>query len=81
MRLGDWMEAHGFAVENDGDARFGAKIKSDRTTVSRIRRGKLRPGWRLADLIARATDGAVMPNDYVAPQPKVAAKPRRKRAA
>jgi transcriptional regulator with XRE-family HTH domain len=78
MRLGDWMEANGYSVDDGGDARLASRIKSDRTTVSRIRRGKLRPGWRLADIITRVTAGEVTPNDYAAP---AETKPRRKRAA
>jgi transcriptional regulator with XRE-family HTH domain len=77
MRLSDWMSKH----EVD-DEELASRVGSDRSTISRIRRGKRRPSWDLAEKIKASTGNAVTPDDYLS-EPAATAKPqrRRKRAA
>jgi len=72
MKLGDWMAANG--VDDDEMAR---RAKSDRTTVSRNRRGVTKPTWDLAGRYFEITGGAVTPNDFLGIP---AARPSRRRA-
>lgn len=58
-KLADWMAEH----EMDDDA-LAARAATDRTTISRIRRGKQLPSLDLARRLAQATDNAVTPNDF-----------------
>lgn len=68
MKLGDWMQAR-----NLRDEEVAELVESDRSTISRVRRGVSRPSWDLAEKLAAVTDGAVMPNDYLdAPSPEAA---------
>lgn len=52
--LGTWMKEHD--LEDD---QMAALVKADRTTISRLRRGKQRPSWELAANLERATKGGV----------------------
>jgi DNA-binding XRE family transcriptional regulator len=61
MKLSQWMLDNGM-----DDAAFGALVQADRVTISRIRRGRNRPSWTLADRIQTATHGAVTANDFLA---------------
>lgn len=54
MKLGDWMKQRGL-----DDDQVAAMVKADRTTISRLRRGKQRPSWALAANLERATKGGV----------------------
>ena len=47
------------------DGQFADLVLMDRTTISRLRRGKLAPSFELLSKIAQATDGAVTPNDFL----------------
>lgn len=58
-KLDEWMTEH----EVD-DAELARLARTDRTTISRIRRGKQRPSLDLAARLAEATDNAVTPNDF-----------------
>lgn len=49
-----------------GDADFGARIGRDRSMVSKLRRGMLRPTLDLAATIERETAGAVPIKAWVA---------------
>lgn len=51
------------------DAAFGEMIGKDRTTVSRIRRGVLRPTLDVAASIEAATNGAVTMNSWIETSP------------
>ena len=61
-KLGRWM-----ADNNHNDDTFAALVETDRSSVSRIRRGKQRPSWDLAKRIHENTKGAVGsdPNDFI----------------
>lgn len=72
-KLADWLRRN-----NIGDADFASRVGTDRTTISRIRRGKQRPSLDLAGRIAAATKGAITANDFVEP---VAPDQRRKASA
>lgn len=60
MQLEAWMAEH-----DVGDAELAKLAQTDRTTISRIRRGKQRPSLDLAARLAEATGNAVTPNDFV----------------
>jgi transcriptional regulator with XRE-family HTH domain len=47
------------------DGQFAKRIGCARTTVSRWRRGVTRPEWGDLQAIAKATKGAVNPNDFL----------------
>lgn len=47
------------------DAIFASRVGVDRTTISRLRNGKVRPDWKTLDAIVAVTDGAVTPNDFL----------------
>lgn len=59
MTLTEYLQMHRLS---DGD--FAGRIKRDRTTVLRWRKGKTRPDWEGLDAILNATGGAVTPNDF-----------------
>jgi transcriptional regulator with XRE-family HTH domain len=61
MRLSDWMSATG--LEDDSLARM---VGSDRSTISRIRRGLNRPSWELVAKLTKLSGGAVSANDFLA---------------
>lgn len=61
MRLDEWM-----LTNEVGDEVLATRVGYDRTTISRIRRGKRRPSWDLAERLQEVTDGKVTPNDFVA---------------
>lgn len=46
------------------DDDLAAKVGSDRTTISRIRRGKRRPSMALAEAISQASGFAVRLDDF-----------------
>jgi len=54
MKLAEYMHTHGLT-----DEQVAAAVKSDRTTISRIRREKQRPSWPLAEALVRLSDGKV----------------------
>ena len=60
MRLADYMEARGLSDET-----LAKRLKVSRPTVSRIRRGKIRPGWNTIKILERVTDGLVTANDFL----------------
>jgi transcriptional regulator with XRE-family HTH domain len=60
MKLSDWMTAAGL----DDDA-VAARVATDRTTISRIRRGVTRPSWDLAAKFKAVSDGAVTADDFL----------------
>jgi transcriptional regulator with XRE-family HTH domain len=55
------------------DMTFAEKVGCDRSTIYRIRKGETRPSPSLMVEIAKATKGAVLPNDYFDGLPDVAA--------
>jgi hypothetical protein len=51
-----------------GDAEFAPLIERDRSMVSKLRRGIVRPTIDLADAIEKATDGEVPMKSWVQPE-------------
>lgn len=60
MTLAEWM-----AAKDIGDAEMAALVDADRSTISRIRRGKARPSWQLAARIAKVTARKVKTDTYL----------------
>lgn len=52
------------------------KLEVDASTLSRIEQRQLRPSMALAERIAHATGGRVMPNDFIDPPPARKRKPK-----
>lgn len=61
MKLSAYLE-----LTQTSDEDFGKRIKRNRSTVSRLRRGLIKPDWGTAAVIQKETEGAVTPNDYLA---------------
>lgn len=59
MKLSDYM-----ALQGIDDAAFAALVGMERSNVSRLRRGLIRPTWKNAVIIADATKGAVTLADF-----------------
>jgi hypothetical protein len=49
---------------NETETKFTARIGTTQVAVSRWKKGRHQPSTKYIVLIARATDGAVMPNDW-----------------
>lgn len=62
MKLAEYMEQ-----SQKDDAEMAASLGVDRTTVMRLRTGRNRPSWAVADRLVEVTQGAVTPNDFVMP--------------
>lgn len=58
-KLGTWMSDNG---KRDED--LAPLLGRDRSVVSRLRRGELRPTHELMEKIAEVTGGKVLPNDW-----------------
>jgi hypothetical protein len=65
MTLGEWMQIHGL-----GDDDVAALTRRDRSNVSKLRRQKTKPSWKLASILQVISDGAVTANDWMPPPPK-----------
>lgn len=59
MKLEQYLE-----LTKQSDAAFAELIGLEKSTVWRIRNGKVFPSWRTMQAIERATGGAVQPNDF-----------------
>jgi transcriptional regulator with XRE-family HTH domain len=59
MKLEQWM-----AKTETSDEVLAEMISLDRSSVSRIRRGKQLPSRATMEAISRVTGGAVTPNDF-----------------
>lgn len=59
MHLSDYMTLH-----NLGDDAVATAIKRSRVTISRIRRGKVRPDWETIQRLKKFTNGAVVADDF-----------------
>lgn len=64
MKLSDYMRDH-----NLTDAALAERIGRHRVSVTRYRNGRVRPDWDAMMAIEAATNGAVTPNDFIAPAP------------
>lgn len=60
MKLADYM-----ALARVDDAGFAKQINRSRETVSRLRRGKMRPDWETMEQIREVTKEAVTANDFM----------------
>lgn len=60
MHLSEYM-----AQQNLSDAEVATAIERSRPTVSRLRRGKMRPDWDTIERLRRFTDGQVTADDFV----------------
>lgn len=60
MQLSAYMERDCLS-----DADIAGLIDRDRSHVSRLRRGDAKPSWSTMYRLAKATRGAVMPNDFL----------------
>lgn len=60
MNLSDYMTA-----ENLTDEAMAIRIGRSRTTISRLRRGKVLPDWDTMRAILDATNGAVTPDAFL----------------
>lgn len=54
MTLQEWMDANGVT-----DDALAARVGVDRSTISRVRRGKIAPSLTLAGALNTITDGCV----------------------
>jgi transcriptional regulator with XRE-family HTH domain len=61
MKLEEWMLQNRVS---DAEVAERLDIKVDRSTISRVRRGKQFPSVALIESIARLTDGQVPPNSF-----------------
>lgn len=59
MKLSAYLEREALS-----DEEFGKRVGRDRSTIYRIRNGTHKPSPELMEAIARASEGAVLPNDY-----------------
>lgn len=60
MKLGEWMEESQL-----DDAAVAARVRSDRSTISRVRRGMHKPSWELVEKLRDVSDGKVTANDFL----------------
>jgi transcriptional regulator with XRE-family HTH domain len=61
MKLEEWM-----CEQNIDDDALATRLSVDRSTVSRLRRGKQRPSWDVLERIVITTAGAVKADDFFA---------------
>ncbi len=60
MHLAQYMAAHGLSDED-----VAALIGRSRVTISRIRRGIVRPEWTTIERLKKVTKGAVTADDFL----------------
>jgi hypothetical protein len=63
MKLDQYLSEKGISTPAFADS-LGEE-GMDASFLWRIRHGKVRPGWKTIDAIVKATNGAVMPNDFL----------------
>lgn len=64
MRLSEYLEAKKLKP-----SRFAEMVGVPASTITRLVRGERSPGIELIEKIVKATDGAITPNDFIAPAP------------
>lgn len=64
MHLADYMQGKNPEGRKFSDEEIAAAIKRSRATVSRIRRGKVRPDWATIKALENFTGGLVAANDF-----------------
>jgi hypothetical protein len=66
MQLADFMEERGLDDEEMASlVRKASRISCDRSTISRIRRGKSRPSWDLIASLKAISKGRVSADDFL----------------
>lgn len=68
MKLADYLDRNNVTVEALGDA-----VGVSHTYISKLARGLQKPSFEVASKIAAATNGAVMPNDFMDDLPGIIA--------
>lgn len=64
MRLADWM-----ALRAISDRQLADRLGVSQVAVLRYRRGERIPHWDILQRLSEVSDGAVMPNDFLARGP------------
>lgn len=59
MKLARYME-----VEKLTDATLAKKIKRDRSTVTKLRLGTIKPSWPVMVQLEKISEGLVKPSDF-----------------
>ena len=67
MHLSDYMAGNNQHRRVFSDDEVAAAIGRSRATVSRIRRGKVRPDWETVKALGTFSGGWVTANDFVEP--------------
>ena len=67
MHLSDYMAGHNQHRRVYTDEEVASAIGRSRATVSRIRRGKVRPDWETVKALGTFSGGWVTANDFVEP--------------
>lgn len=66
MQLSDFMSARGLDDEAMAElVRKSSGVSVDRSTISRIRRGKCRPSWDLIACLKSVSKGRVSADDFL----------------
>lgn len=60
MHLADWMKS-----QDLDDHEVARKVRTDRVTISRIRRRLNRPSWQLAAKFKRISGGKITADDFL----------------
>ena len=63
MHLSDYMRAQSLT-----DKQVAAEIGTSRATISRIRRGKMRPGWPTLEKLKIWSNGGISADDFIEQQ-------------
>lgn len=65
MKLIDYMQNNGLNA-----SAFASKVGVPASTIFRLLKGDRNPGLDLLEKIAKTTEGAVMPNDFLSDETK-----------
>lgn len=60
-------------AEKMTDRQLAEAVGRERSTITKLRHGKARPSWELANKIARISKGKVPPDAYPSPKQTAAA--------
>ena len=67
MTLDEYLKGHAITEQQ-----LAAATGCSQATINRVRNGKQRPSLDLLESVARATNGAVTPNDFISLEPEAA---------
>lgn len=65
MHLADYMAGKNPEGRKFSDDEIATRIRRTRATVSRIRRGKVRPDWGTIKVLEEVTGGLVTASDFI----------------